>query len=145
MRKAFVALAILAAGCHHGGPAAPDESPAEDDWTLPASVTPAANSGFFNEELAPAEDVRTRVVDVTWRQLEPTKGVFVTNQADDVYDMHFPSLDDQLASADPFWLRIWISGKDQTPAWVQTECAITPVTQGYMGDPQLPIWNACFW
>lgn len=40
-----------------------------DDWTLPASVRPAQNSGFFSEETSEDDLVLVHSVDVTWAQL----------------------------------------------------------------------------
>lgn len=115
------------------------------DWSLPASPLPAANSGFFSEERAPAFHVDTRSVDLTWRQLEPTKGVFSTTTRDHVYGMAFGSWAEQLAGSDPYWLRLWVSGVDWAPAWAQQECGVAAVGVGYENDPHLPIWNACLW
>lgn len=124
---------------------AADESPAEDDWTLPAWVQPSSNSGFFSELASPQHQVNLRVVDFTWRQLEPSEGQFSTTTADEVYGMAFASWDEQLAGNDPFWLRLWISGTEWAPQWMQTECGVSTVANGYENDPHLPIWNACMW
>ena len=116
-----------------------------DDWSLPAWVTPSANSGFFSEAAAPAFNVNVRVADFTWRQLQPTQGSFSTTTTDTVYGMSFPSWNTQLAGSDPIWLRLWVSGADWAPQWVQTLCGVSPVGTGYEGDDHLPIWNACLW
>ncbi len=138
-----VALAMLAAA---GVTAAQgDESPAEDDWSLPAWVMPSPTSGFFSEEADPAFEVHTRVVDLTWRQLQPTPGGFSTATADEVYGMTFPSWDEQLSVDGPFWLRLWVSGAEWAPQWVQDECGVDPVGTGYEGDEHLPLWDACLW
>lgn len=116
-----------------------------DDWSLPAWVTPSANSGFFSEAAAPAFNVNVRVADFTWRQLQPTQGSFSTTTTDTVYGMSFPSWNTQLAGTDPIWLRLWVSGADWAPQWVKTLCGVSPVGTGYEGDDHLPIWNACLW
>ena len=116
-----------------------------DDWSLPAWVTPSANSGFFSEAAAPAFNVNVRVADFTWRQLQPTQGSFSLTTSDSVYGMTFPSWNTQLAGSDPIWLRLWVSGADWAPQWVKTLCGVSPVGTGYEGDDHLPIWNACFW
>lgn len=115
------------------------------DWTLPASVVPEPGTGFFSENATPELDVTARVVDLTWRQLQPEPGVFSTTTADRVYGMDFPSFATQLADDGPYWLRLWITGRDWAPPWVQDRCGVTPVGVGYEGDPHLPIWNACLW
>lgn len=116
-----------------------------DDWTLPAWVTPTANSGFFSEEAAPGFNVNVRVADFTWRQLQPTQGSFSTTTTDTVYGMNFPSWNSQLAGSDPIWLRLWVSGDDWAPPWVKTLCGVSSVGTGYEGDDHLPIWNSCLW
>jgi len=118
---------------------------AGDDWSLPAWVTPSANSGFFSEAAAPAFDVNVRVADFTWRQLQPTQGSFSQTTADAVYGMTFPSWNAQLAGSDPIWLRLWVSGDDWAPVWAKTLCGVSPVGTGYENDAHLPIWNACLW
>ncbi|KAB2962119.1 MAG: hypothetical protein F9K16_09940 [Thermoanaerobaculia bacterium] len=118
---------------------------AGDDWSLPAWVQPAPDSGFFSEEVSPAHQVNLRVVDLTWRQLKPTESSFSTTGTDSVYGMSFPSWDTQLAGNEPFWLRIWISGTNWAPAWARSACGVSTVGTGYENDPHLPIWNACLW
>lgn len=116
-----------------------------DDWTLPAWTAPVPGTGFFSEEAAPAFGVDLRVVDLTWRQLQPTEGSFSTTTSDSVYGMTFPSWNAQLAGSDRFWLRLWVSGADWAPSWVQSLCGVSPVGTGYEGDEHLPLWNACLW
>ncbi|MBP1644007.1 MAG: hypothetical protein H6Q03_2676, partial [Acidobacteria bacterium] len=116
-----------------------------DDWTLPAWVAPAPDSGFFSEEADAARFVHRRVVDLTWRQLKPTESTFSTTATDSVYGMPFASWDTQLAGGDPIWLRLWISGTHWAPAWARDACGVSTVGTGYEGDPHLPLWNACLW
>ena len=116
-----------------------------DDWTLPAWVAPAPDSGFFSEEADAARFVHRRVVDLTWRQLKPTESTFSTTATDSVYGMPFASWEAQLAGGDPIWLRLWISGTNWAPAWARDACGVSTVGTGYEGDPHLPLWNACLW
>lgn len=118
---------------------------AGDDWSVPAWVTPAPGSGFFSESADPSRHVDLRVVDLTWRQLVPSPGLFSTTGTDSVYGMPFASWNTQLAGNDPYWLRLWVSGTDWAPAWAQSECGVSTVGVGYEGDGHLPIWNACLW
>ena len=118
---------------------------AGDDWSVPAWVTPAPGSGFFSESADPSRHVDLRVVDLTWRQLVPSPGLFSTTGTDSVYGMPFASWNTQLAGSDPYWLRLWVSGTDWAPAWAQSECGVSTVGVGYEGDGHLPIWNACLW
>jgi len=138
----FVVCLFVGAGL---APAQVDESPAEDDWSLPGWVQPSSSAGFFSEEAAPAFDLHVRVVDLTWRQLQPNPGSFSTSTADEVYGMTFPSWQEQLEGGDPLWLRLWISGAEWAPQWVQDECEVSPVGTGYEDDEHLPIWDACLW
>src|SRR5699024_294470 len=78
-----------------------------DDWSLPSGVTPAPNSGFFSEEASPSDNVFTRSIDVSWRQIQPEPGALDRESSGEAQDMSFASLDDQLAESDPFWMRIF--------------------------------------
>ncbi len=115
-----------------------------DDWSLPAWAE-ALPGRFFSESADPAHHVDLRVADFTWRQLKPSASTFSTTATDSVYDMGFPSWSSQLAGSDSYWLRLWVSGVDWAPAWVQSECAVAAAGTGYEGDDHLPIWNACLW
>ncbi|GAB3404619.1 hypothetical protein GCM10027515_16850 [Schumannella luteola] len=142
----------------HGGPAydflgAGDSGVtvrAGDDWSLPASARPAANSGFFSEQASPQWGVGVRSIDVSWRQ--------VASKADDAIDgsakgtaqgMDFASLDAQLkaarASDGGYWMRLFASGEDWAPKRVAAECKVTTYGPDYDGERHLPIWNECVW
>ena len=143
----FSLCALLLFSAAQAG-AAPESLVADvpgDDWSLPAWVTPTANSGFFSEEAAPGFNVNVRVADFTWRQLQPTQGSFSQTTSDSVYGMTFPSWNTQLAGSDPIWLRLWVSGADWAPQWVKALCGVSAVGTGYENDDHLPIWNACLW
>ncbi len=146
----ILAAGFLVACSGSGGKGgAPDESPLEDDWSLPAYATVATNSGFFSEQLAPASNVNVRVVDVTWRQLKPSAMTFDTSATATLgqdYALQFASLHDQLASPDPYWLRVWISTEDAVPQWVLDACPTAKLYgPGYENDRNVGIWNACVW
>ena len=148
MFRAVVAVVAAAAGLGAGAARGAGELIAVlpgDDWLLPAWATPAPDSGFFSEEADAAHQVNLRVVDLTWRQLEPVEGTFSTTGTDNVYGMPFASWDAQLAGGDPYWLRLWISGRNWAPAWARTACGVDTVGVGYENDPHLPIWDACLW
>ncbi|TPW74642.1 hypothetical protein [Schumannella soli] len=142
----------------HGGPAydflgAGDRGVtvrAGDDWSLPASARPAANSGFFSEQADERWGVGVRSVDVSWRQIAP--------KADDAIDgaakgaaqgMDFASLDAQLeaarASGGGYWMRLFASGKDWAPKRVAADCGVTTYGPDYDGERHLPIWDECVW
>jgi hypothetical protein len=142
LRIALVAVAIPAAAFAGGGIVA---DVAGDDWSLPAWVQPTTGLELFSESADPGHEVNLRVVDFTWRQLEPAEGVFSTTGTDAVYGMSFGSWTSQLAGSDPFWMRIWVSGTNWAPAWARTACGVATVGLGYENDPHLPLWNACLW
>jgi hypothetical protein len=116
-----------------------------DDWTRPDWVRPTTNSGFFSERVSAMHHVDTRVVDLTWRQLQPTRGTFSTTTAGRAQDMNLASYDTQLGRSEPFWMRLWASAVDWTPDWVVAECGLSPIGTDYDGQQHLPIWNDCYW
>jgi hypothetical protein len=77
-----------------------------DDWSLPASAMPKANTGFYDSppELQ-NEDLRTLIL--TWKELNPAEGV---------YD--FSRLDFALAQNFRIWLRLYSSDVLHVPQWV---------------------------
>lgn len=116
-----------------------------DDWRLPQWVAPVPGTGLFSEELAHDRHVDVRVVDVSWRQLNPAPGVYSGTTTGAAQGLTFPSLDDQLSSTDPFGMRIWASGADWAPEWVISQCGITESWPDYDGQEHLPIWDDCLW
>ena len=116
-----------------------------EDWSLPSFVEPLAGTGFFSEELAPLFDVHVRSIDVSWRQLNPSQGVYQMSGTGSAQGMNFGSLQSQLASSDPFWMRIWASGVDWAPEWVVSDCGITETWEDYDGQFHIPIWDPCVW
>ena len=117
-----------------------------DDWTLPAWVRPAPNSGLFSEDKSADDRVLTHSLDVSWRQLSPSKGAAIDGQSTgEAQGMTFASLDDQLADPGAFWMRIFASGVDWAPEWVADECDVHGYGPDYDGQDHLPIWNECVW
>jgi hypothetical protein len=124
-----------------------DQRPDEDDWALPDWVQPTANTGLFHETAAPEVHLQLPVVDLTWRQLKPTRGSFSSSQRGAIYEDETPSWDEALTeNPAPFWMRIWLSGDGWVPDWVLEDCPhLTTVGVGYMGTAHYPIWDACMW
>ncbi|MCW4456771.1 hypothetical protein [Microbacterium sp. MPKO10] len=116
-----------------------------DDWSLPSGVTPAPNSGFFSEEASPSDNVFTRSIDVSWRQIQPEPGALDRESSGEAQDMSFASLDDQLAESEPFWMRIFASGETWAPEWVVDDCGVSTYGPDYDGQRHLPIWDECVW
>lgn len=117
-----------------------------DDWSLPGWVLPAANSGFFSEDASTADRVLVRSVDVTWRQIRPTRdGGIDRASTDEAQDMSFAGLDDQLDEPGAYWMRIFASGEDWAPEWVIEDCDISTYGPDYDGEQHLPIWDECVW
>jgi hypothetical protein len=116
-----------------------------DDWSMPASARPAANSGFFSEE-APADDhVFTRSVDLTWAQIQPAPGDLDRKAIGDAQGMTLDSLDTQLSDPGTFWMRLFASGESWAPKWVAEDCGVATYGPDYDGERHLPIWNECVW
>ncbi len=116
-----------------------------DDWTLPAWVRPAGNSGFFSEDASLPDRVGVRSVDLTWRQLQPTSGGLDRTASGTAQDMHFDGLDAQLAQPGDFWMRVFASGEEWAPTWVRQHCGVRTYGPDYDGQRHLPIWNECVW
>ncbi|WP_293647570.1 hypothetical protein [Thiolapillus sp.] len=117
-----------------------------DDWRLPSWSSPLDDTRFYSEEASPADHVDVRVIDLSWRQINPRKGEFSTTTADSAAGMQFPSLDDQRALPGKYWLRIWVSGQNWAPAWVKSDCNISKTWKDQEGQARhLPIWNSCVW
>lgn len=116
-----------------------------DDWSLPPGAPVAAGSGFFSEVASPARHIDTRVVDVTWRMVEPADGRYRDDLAGGAEGDEFAPLADQLEAPGPFWLRVWISNVDWAPQWVVDDCGLEPAGQDESGQDHLPVWDPCFW
>lgn len=117
-----------------------------DDWSLPASVRPAQNSGFFSEETSERDLVLVHAVDVTWAQLQPTEdGPIDRTATGAAQGMDLRSLEDQLAEPGDFWMRLFASGEDWAPAWVAEDCGVSTYGPDEDGQQHLPIWDECVW
>lgn len=117
-----------------------------DDWSLPAWSTPLDDRRFYSEEASPADHVNVRVIDISWRQVNPSPGLFSMTNSGSAAGMNFPPLQDQLAVDGPYWLRVWVTGEDWAPAWVKSDCGITTTWPDHDGQANhLPIWNPCVW
>jgi len=126
-----------------------------DDWSLPAWAAPTSDYVFFNENNAPSLNINNHVIDLTWKQINPSQGVYSkTNTATwtEVVSggstFNFDSYNDQIALPGHYWLRIWLSGEQWIPGWVLTDCNI-PTTQRWLDhsqqDRHIPLWNTCVW
>jgi len=125
-----------------------------DDWSMPSWVTPANNYVFFNENLDAGFHINNHVIDLTWKQINPTQGVFSkTNTANwnefgSGDNFSFASYNDQKALSGHYWLRVWLSGEDWVPPWVLTDCNI-PSSQRWLDHSSqqrhIPLWNTCVW
>jgi hypothetical protein len=125
-----------------------------EDWSLPerTATSFAPSSGFFHEHASPEAGIDTRVIDVSWRQLEPRPGEWLTDEAlaatpAHYGDLDFASLDEQRARGGPYWMRIWLTDVDLAPEWLKGECPDAAVIDGtgYLGDRHIPIFDACVW
>ncbi|MEX2212399.1 MAG: hypothetical protein WD689_11655 [Gaiellaceae bacterium] len=151
---AACALVLLVAGALPGAVAATHaqaqavvtRSVVGDDWSLPPGA-PAANSGFFSESGSADLDSRVelRGFDLTWRQIQPTRGSFDGGATGSAQDMDLPSFDEQNADPRPFWMRLFASGTSWAPSWLAQRCSYTPVGPDYDGERHVPIWDPCVW
>lgn len=115
------------------------------DWSLPAGAMVAQNSGFFSEADSAQHHVHLSSVDVTWRQLNPQAGSYGGSATGSAQGMTFRSLDAQLATTSPFWMRVWVSGTTWAPSWVAAECGVSSVGPDYDNQRHLPVWDPCVW
>jgi hypothetical protein len=122
-------------------------SVAGDDWSLPRGIAPAPNSGFFSElEIADRDRrVELRGFDLSWRQIQPAPGAFDGSATGRAHGWEFPSFDEQNADPRPFWMRLFASATDWTPAWLAERCSFTPVGPDFEGLRHVPIWDPCVW
>ncbi|BAO45129.1 hypothetical protein [Thiolapillus brandeum] len=117
-----------------------------DDWSLPAWSQPLDDRRFYSEESTSSDHVNVHVIDISWRQINPSPGIFSMTDTGSAAGMNFPSLHDQLAQGGPYWLRIWVTGEDWAPTWVKSDCGITTTWLDHDGQARhLPIWNDCVW
>lgn len=115
-------------------------------WGLPERARPAAFSGLFSEEADPAAGIEVRSIDVSWRQLRPTRdGGLDLGAAGQAQGMDLESLEEQLADPAPFWVRLFASGTEWAPEWVLTECATPDYGPDSDGQRHLPLWDDCVW
>ncbi len=116
------------------------------DWRLPSWSLPLDDTRFYSEETSPADQVNVRVIDLTWRQINPRPDEYSTTNTGSAAGMSFPSLADQLAIPGKYWLRIWVTGESWAPAWVKSDCHIDKTWTDHDGQANhLPIWDACVW
>lgn len=94
------------------------------DWTLPAWVQPTADTGLFSENAIPAQNVNVRVVDLTWKQLNPSEGVWSQTATGSAQGMSLASYNNQMAGSDGVWLRVWASAGTWAPTWMKTKCVV---------------------
>ena len=115
------------------------------DWSLPSTVAPAANSGFFSESVSSTQHVDTRSVDVSWRQIGHRDGSIDLTASGAAQGLRFLALRDQLAVDGPFWMRIFASGLDWAPRGILRRCHVRSVGPDYDGQRHVPIWKPCIW
>lgn len=117
-----------------------------DDWTMPRWARPAAYSGFFSEDVSPADHLQVRSVDVSWAQIRPTEdGPLDLTSSGEAQGMFFDPLGDQLGQDGPYWVRMFSSGVDWAPQWVVDTCGVGAIGTDYDGQQHLPIWDDCVW
>lgn len=89
-----------------------NQSPTEDDWSLPAWVTKSTNAGLYDVPSIP--DAYSLVV--TWRQLNPQENI---------YD--WSAIDNAVALNVPFFIRIWASDTMHCPEWLRIKYPTLPI------------------
>jgi hypothetical protein len=145
----WLALAVLGlAACAGTAATAPIGVTIIDgyDWSVPPGVAARPDSGFYSEEAAPALDVDVHVLDLTWRQLEPTPGVIRKDTLGHAQGLDFGSWNDQRVDGGRYWVRLWMSGVDWAPPWLIAKCGVAPISGAdELGERHLPLWNPCVW
>jgi hypothetical protein len=119
---------------------------AGDDWSLPTWARPRPNSGFYSEHASTPDDVYVRSVDVSWRQVQPTRGGAIDRTSSgQAQGISMAPLANQLAQPGPFWMRLFASGVDWAPQWLPDTCHVHGYGPDGDGEKHLPIWNECVW
>ncbi len=140
---AAAALAFAA----HADPAKPgDQQPTEDDWWLPDWVEASPNIGVYGGRNLPPSVKLTRMVELTWREVEPVEGQY-----------GWSKLERELQGDGDIWLRLrnsdvahcpkWLSDKypDLTPMpWLWPEGGYPDAMGGYSQGSFYPLWHAGF-
>ncbi|KAM9962708.1 hypothetical protein ACTFIR_005625 [Dictyostelium discoideum] len=140
----FIFLTIFSIPFINGTVSGPDLK-SGDDWTVPNWATITTNSGFFSEERTANVNINVGVFDIAWKQINPSKDVYTFTTSASVKDMTFSSFNSQNSTNKQFWMRIWNSGVNWAPTWIQSFCNVASIGQDYDGDAHLPIWNSCVW
>ena len=120
-----------------------------EDWSLPDGADTADGAGFYGHRSDPERHIQLRTVDLSWRQLNPAEGVYLSDQVDRIRpglsgEVELVSLDAQLGEPGPFWMRIFNSSVEWAPAWVADDCAVE-LARHHSGALHLPIWDDCVW
>ena len=119
-----VALAVLAVGCAADPPPAVTVTVVDGyDWSLPAGLGRVRAAGFYGDQRAPELGIDVAVLDLTWRQLEPTEGALARTSYGQAQGLDFASWRDQRAEGGRYWLRLWLTGVDWAPAWLPAAVA----------------------
>lgn len=116
------------------------------DWSLPPGIGVRRDAGFYGDEPGPSPTFDARVLDLTWRQLEPVEGELRTDTYGSAAGLEFASWADQRADGGRYWLRLWMSGLDWAPTWLLDACQVRPVSgMDADGIYHLPLWQPCVW
>ena len=95
-----------------------NQTPIEDDWTLPASVSKNNNAGIYYAYDVP--DAYSLLV--RWRDLNPTENVY-----------NWQPIDEAVATGKPFFIRIWASDTLHCPRWVRAKHPTIPILKNEGG------------
>jgi hypothetical protein len=95
-----------------------NQSPIEDDWSLPSYVAKNNNAGLYYAYTVP--DAYSLLV--RWRDLNPAENVY-----------NWKPIDDAVALNVPFFIRIWASDTLHCPRWVKVKHPTIPILHNQGG------------
>jgi len=106
--KRFIMGVLLVALCAIQ-PVHTAQQSSEDDWTLPWWVQRTSNTGLYGGYNLPKGETTLKLATVTWRQLNPSEGVYNWSAID------------SLLTGQPFILRVYNTDVIHCPTWLKTK------------------------
>jgi hypothetical protein len=95
-----------------------NQTPSEDDWSLPSYVTKNNNAGLYYAYTVP--DAYSLLL--RWKDLNPAENVY-----------NWAAIDNAIALNVPFFIRIWASDTMHCPRWVRAKHPNIPILHNQGG------------
>lgn len=143
-RATLVLMLAFAAPCslHAQDPriAVANWTPETDNWWLPGWVRPSPDAGFYDAADPSLPESAALLLDVTWKQLQPTPTTW-----------DWSRIDAAIATGRPFWLRLRASDVRHCPDWLRARHPdLVPLPYTTRADPEYgtaefyPLWHRGF-